>query len=51
MNAGPTGPIDALRVRQRLQALEENLSPHASRSVRSLGRERPETPSPLRNGD
>ncbi len=43
-----TGPVDDLQVRQRLEALEDNLSPHASRSSRSQGRERPETPSPLR---
>ena len=43
-----TGPVEDLQVRQRLEALEENLSPYASRSSRSLGRERSETPSPLR---
>jgi dGTPase len=43
-----TGPVEKLQVRQRLEALEENLSPYASRSSRSLGRERDETPSPLR---
>ena len=43
-----TGPVEELQVRQRLEALEENLSPYASRSSRSLGRERAETPSPLR---
>ena len=37
-----------MQVRQRLEALEENLSPYASRSSRSLGREWDETPSPLR---
>ena len=37
-----------MQVRQRLEALEENLSPYASRSSRSLGRLRDETPSPLR---
>ena len=42
------GPVEDLQVRQRLEALEENLSPYASRSSRSLGRERAETPSPLR---
>ena len=42
------GPVEDLQVRQRLEALEENLSRFASRSSRSLGRERPETPSPLR---
>lgn len=40
--------VDNLQVRQRLEALEENLSPYASRSARSQGRERPENPSPLR---
>ncbi|MCH8893807.1 MAG: deoxyguanosinetriphosphate triphosphohydrolase [Chloroflexi bacterium] len=35
-------------MRQRLEALEENLSPYASRSSRSVGRERAEIPSPLR---
>ena len=43
-----TGPVEELQVRQRLEALEENLSPYASRSSRSLGRERAEIPSPLR---
>lgn len=43
-----TRPVEELQVRQRLEALEENLSPYASRSSQSLGRERPETPSPLR---
>jgi len=42
------GPIDGLQVRQRLEAQEENLSPYASRSNQSQGRERPEDPSPLR---
>ena len=42
------GPVEDLQVRQRLEALEENLSPFASRSSQSLGRERAETPSPLR---
>ena len=42
------GPVEDLQVRQRLEALEENFSPFASRSSRSLGRERAETPSPLR---
>ena len=40
--------MEKLQVRQRLEALEENLSRYASRSSRSLGRERHETPSPLR---
>ena len=43
-----TGPVEDLQIRQRLEALEENLSPYASRSRRTLGRERPETPSPMR---
>ena len=43
-----TGPVEELQVRQRLEALEENFSPYASRSSRSLGRERAEIPSPLR---
>jgi len=43
-----TRPVEELQVRQRLEAQEENLSPYASRSSKSLGRERPETPSPLR---
>ena len=34
--------------RGRLERLEEALSPHASRSNASRGRERPESPSPLR---
>ena len=41
-------PVEDLQVRQRLEALEEGLSPFASRSSRSLGRDRSETPSPLR---
>ncbi|HAA94444.1 MAG TPA: deoxyguanosinetriphosphate triphosphohydrolase [Dehalococcoidia bacterium] len=43
-----TGPVEALQIRQRLEALEEGLSPHAARSSRSLGRQVPEEPSPLR---
>jgi len=43
-----SGPVEDLQVRQRLEALEDGLSPYASRSSRSLGRERSETPSPLR---
>ena len=35
-------------VRERLERLEEALSPYASRSNASRGRERPESPSPLR---
>ena len=42
------GPVEELHIRQRLEALEENLSPYASRSSHSLGRQRPEPPSPLR---
>ena len=42
------GRVYDLQVRQRLEALEENLSPYASRSAQSQGRERPENPSPLR---
>ena len=42
------GPVEELHIRQRLEALEEALSPYASRSSRSLGRQRPELPSPLR---
>ena len=44
----PSGPVEDLQVRQRLEALEENFSPYASRSSQSLGRELPETPSALR---
>ena len=43
-----TGPLEKLQVRQRLEAGEENLSPYASRSSRSLGRVRKEVPSPMR---
>ncbi len=39
---------DETLIRQRLEALEESLSPHASRSAQSRGREQPEGPSPLR---
>ena len=35
-------------IRERLEAIEERLSPYASRSRRSQGRERAEDPSPLR---
>ncbi len=35
-------------IRERLEAVEERLSPYASRSKHSQGRERAETPSPLR---
>ena len=42
------GGVEELQIRQRLEALEENLSPHASRSSRSLGRQMAEPPSPLR---
>ena len=43
-----TNPVEELQVRQRLETLEERLSPYASRSAQSQGRERPEAPSPLR---
>ena len=43
-----TDPVEKLQVRQRLEAREEGLSPYASRSSQSLGRERDEIPSPLR---
>ena len=46
--AGQTGNSNLLNVRQRLEMLEERLSPYASRSHRSQGRERPEEPSLLR---
>jgi len=46
--AGQTGNSDVPGVRQRLEMLEERLSPYASRSHRSQGRERPEDPSPMR---
>ena len=39
---------DEFLIRKRLEALEANLSPHASRSAQSRGREQPEDPSPLR---
>ena len=42
------GPAGLLAVRQRLEQLEEGLSPYASRSARSLGRQNPEPSSPLR---
>ncbi|MEW6141911.1 MAG: deoxyguanosinetriphosphate triphosphohydrolase [Chloroflexota bacterium] len=40
--------IDSFGIRQRLEAKEAELSPHAARSAQSRGRMRPETPSPLR---
>jgi dGTPase len=40
--------VKELGVRQRLEAKEAELSPHAARSVVSLGRLRPEKPCPLR---
>ena len=43
-----TNPVESLQVRQRLETLEERLSPYASRSAQSQGREKPEAPSPLR---
>jgi dGTPase len=39
-------PVD--RVRERLEQQEARLSPFGQRSAQSRGRERPETPSPLR---
>ncbi len=39
--------IDSI-IQERLENLEEGLSPYASRTKSSRGRERPETPSPLR---
>ena len=47
-NYPDTGPTNPPPVRQRLEQLEERLSPYASRSARSLGRQNPEPPSPLR---
>ena len=35
-------------IRERLERLEDGLSPHASRSRQSQGRERPEPPCPMR---
>ncbi len=43
-----TTPVGKSAVRERLELLEEGLSPYASRSRRSLGRERHEPPSPMR---
>ncbi|MEO9255851.1 MAG: deoxyguanosinetriphosphate triphosphohydrolase [Tepidiformaceae bacterium] len=40
--------MDLNRVRLRLEANEDRLSPFAARSVQSRGRERPEAPSPVR---
>jgi len=40
--------VDSLGIRQRLEAKEAELSPHAARSAQSRGRMRPETPSPVR---
>ncbi|MCC6958880.1 MAG: deoxyguanosinetriphosphate triphosphohydrolase [Dehalococcoidia bacterium] len=40
--------MDLDQVRRRLEANEERLSPFATRSSASRGRERPEAPSPLR---
>ena len=46
--AGQIGDSRPASVKERLEMLEERLSPYASRSHRSHGRERPEAPSPLR---
>lgn len=43
-----TSSLEQLQIRQRLEALEERLSPFASRSSRSVGRVKPEPPSLLR---
>ena len=43
-----TNPVEGLQVRQHLETLEERLSPYASRSAQSQGRENPEAPSLLR---
>jgi dGTPase len=48
MNPAEADPLENFGIRQRLEQLEEGLSPYASRSRHSLGRERPEPPSPLR---
>jgi dGTPase len=40
--------LEDLGIRERLEQLEERLSPYASRSRLSRGREHPEAPSPLR---
>ena len=47
-NSEPSSPEFRPAVRERLERLEEALSPHASRSNASRGRELPEPPSPLR---
>ncbi|MFQ6028384.1 MAG: deoxyguanosinetriphosphate triphosphohydrolase [Dehalococcoidia bacterium] len=48
MNPAEADPWESFGIRQRLEQLEEGLSPFASRSRHSRGRERPEPPSPLR---
>ena len=48
VNDSETYSVGSSTVRERLEELEEGLSPYASRSRRSLGRERPEPPCPLR---
>jgi dGTPase len=40
--------MDLSRVRQRLEEREKSLSPFAARSYESRGREKPESPSPVR---
>jgi dGTPase len=40
--------VEELGIRERLEQLEERLSPYASRSRLSQGREQPEAPCPLR---
>jgi dGTPase len=40
--------LESLGVRERLEQLEEGLSPYASQSRQSQGRERPDPPCPLR---
>ena len=44
-----TAPLEDLGIRERLEAREESLSPHAQRSpsTEGRGRERPEPPDPL----
>ena len=49
-NRERSNPESHPTVRERLERLEESLSPYASRSTASRGRERPETPCPLRTG-
>ena len=47
-NPLPSNVVITASVRHHLEEMEESLSPHASRSGQSRGRERPEEPSPLR---